>query len=131
MDEDICRKHVGEKPKDVVSCVGDCTGTGWVYGNWDEVKLFLFFFLTYLIDMNSVIMMVVVSVNVRQNAEMHQIFPYQPTIVYLILFSILNDVLKHLVINHDGILLHGLMYVLNILLLIIQSCSFFSSVIAH
>ncbi len=81
--------------------------------------------------MNSVIMMVVVFVNVRQNAEMHQIFPYHPTIVYPILFSILNDVLKHLVINHDGILLHGLMYVLNILLLIIQSCSFFSSVIAH
>ncbi|CAF4031404.1 unnamed protein product, partial [Rotaria magnacalcarata] len=36
MDEDICRKHVGEKPKDVVSCVGDCTGTGWVYGQWGE-----------------------------------------------------------------------------------------------
>ncbi len=51
MDEDICRKYVGEKPKDVVSCVGDCTGTGWVYGNWDEVKYFLFFhFLTYSID---------------------------------------------------------------------------------
>ncbi len=37
MDEDICRRYVGEKPKDVVSCVGDCTGTGWVYGNWDKV----------------------------------------------------------------------------------------------
>ncbi|CAF3531154.1 unnamed protein product [Rotaria sp. Silwood1] len=36
MDEDICRRYVGEKPKDVVSCVGDCTGTGWVYGNWGE-----------------------------------------------------------------------------------------------
>jgi hypothetical protein len=37
MDEDVCRKYVGEKPKDVVSCVGDCTGTGWVYGSWGEV----------------------------------------------------------------------------------------------
>jgi hypothetical protein len=37
MDEDICRKYVGEKLKAVVSCVGDCTGTGWVYGNWSEV----------------------------------------------------------------------------------------------
>ncbi|CAF3570110.1 unnamed protein product [Adineta steineri] len=36
MDEDTCRKYVGEKPKDVVSCVGDCTGSGWVYGNWGE-----------------------------------------------------------------------------------------------
>jgi hypothetical protein len=52
MDEDICRKYVGEKPKDVVSCVGDCTGTGWVYGNWDEVKTFSvrFFLLIYSID---------------------------------------------------------------------------------
>ena len=38
MDENVCRKYVGEKPKDVVSCVGDCTGTGWVYGNWGEVS---------------------------------------------------------------------------------------------
>jgi len=38
MTEDVCRRDVGEKPKDVVPCVGDCTGTGWVYGNWDEVK---------------------------------------------------------------------------------------------
>lgn len=40
MNEDICRKYVGEKPKDVVSCVGDCTGTGWVYGKWGEVLIF-------------------------------------------------------------------------------------------
>lgn len=39
MPEDVCRRDVGEKPKDVVPCVGDCTGTGWVYRNWDEVTL--------------------------------------------------------------------------------------------
>jgi hypothetical protein len=37
IDEDICRKYVGEKPKDIVPCIGDCTGIGWVYGNWSEV----------------------------------------------------------------------------------------------
>jgi hypothetical protein len=37
IDEDICRKYVGEKPKNIVSCIGDCTGTGWAYGDWDEV----------------------------------------------------------------------------------------------
>jgi len=36
MDETMCRKYVGEKPKDVVECVGDCTGTGWIHGNWGE-----------------------------------------------------------------------------------------------
>jgi hypothetical protein len=41
MDEHVCRQHVGEKPKDIVSCVGDCTGTGWVYGNWGEVSQLL------------------------------------------------------------------------------------------
>ena len=40
MSGDICRKYVGEKPKDVVSCVGDCTGTGWVYEDWGEVYSF-------------------------------------------------------------------------------------------
>ena len=38
MDENTCRRYVGEKPKDVVECVGDCTGTGWVHGNWGEVS---------------------------------------------------------------------------------------------
>jgi len=47
IDEDICRKYVGEKPKDVVPCAGDCTGTGWVYGNWDEVKFFFLFLLFF------------------------------------------------------------------------------------
>jgi hypothetical protein len=41
VDEDICRRYMGEKPKDVVSCVGDCTGTGWVYGNWGEVYIYI------------------------------------------------------------------------------------------
>ncbi|CAM4935066.1 unnamed protein product [Rotaria socialis] len=36
MDESICRKYVGEKPKDIVPCVGDCTRIGWAYGNWSE-----------------------------------------------------------------------------------------------
>ncbi|CAF4844440.1 unnamed protein product [Rotaria sp. Silwood1] len=36
IDEDICRKYIGEKPKDIISCIGDCTGTGWVYGNWSN-----------------------------------------------------------------------------------------------
>ncbi|CAF1629492.1 unnamed protein product, partial [Adineta ricciae] len=36
LDENVCRRYVGEKPADVVSCVGDCTGTGWVYGSWGE-----------------------------------------------------------------------------------------------
>ncbi|CAF3129881.1 unnamed protein product [Rotaria sp. Silwood2] len=36
IDEDICRKYIGEKPKDIISCFGDCTGTGWVYGNWSD-----------------------------------------------------------------------------------------------
>ena len=39
LDENVCRRYVGEKPADVVSCVGDCTGTGWVYGSWGEVCL--------------------------------------------------------------------------------------------
>ena len=42
---------------------------------------------------------------------MHRIYLHHRIIVYLILFSMLNDVPKHLVINHDGILLLGLMYV--------------------
>jgi hypothetical protein len=42
MDEEICRKYVGEKLKDVVSCVEDCTGTGWVYESWGKYILFLF-----------------------------------------------------------------------------------------
>ncbi|CAF3497325.1 unnamed protein product [Rotaria sp. Silwood1] len=36
IDEDICRKYIGEKPKDIISCIGDCTDTGWVYGNWSN-----------------------------------------------------------------------------------------------
>ncbi|CAF4182472.1 unnamed protein product, partial [Rotaria magnacalcarata] len=36
IDENICRKYVGEKPNDIVPCVGDCTRIGWVYGNWSE-----------------------------------------------------------------------------------------------
>jgi hypothetical protein len=67
--------------------------------------------------MNSVVMMVVVYVNVQQNVEMHRIYQHHHIIVYQILFLILNDVLNHHVINHDGILLHGLMYVFKILLL--------------
>ena len=38
VDEQLCRKFVGEKPKDVVSCVGDCTGIGWVHGEWNQVN---------------------------------------------------------------------------------------------
>ncbi len=42
IDEEICRKYVGEKPENSVPCVGDCTGTGWVYGEWSEVNCFFF-----------------------------------------------------------------------------------------
>ena len=42
MSEDVCRRYVGEKPKDVVSCVGNCNGTGWVYGNWGIVCTLFF-----------------------------------------------------------------------------------------
>lgn len=44
LDEDVCRQHVGEKPPDIISCIGDCSGTGWVYGNWSEVCLIHFSF---------------------------------------------------------------------------------------
>jgi hypothetical protein len=37
MGEEVCRQYVGEKPKDVVPCIGDCSGTGWAYGDWSEV----------------------------------------------------------------------------------------------
>jgi hypothetical protein len=37
IDEDVCRKYIGEKSKDFLPCVGDCAGIGWVYGNWSEV----------------------------------------------------------------------------------------------
>jgi hypothetical protein len=37
IDEDVCRKYVGEKPTDVVACIGDCTAIGWVYGDWGKV----------------------------------------------------------------------------------------------
>lgn len=40
IDEEICRKYVGEKPENNVPCVADCTGTGWVYGEWSEVSSF-------------------------------------------------------------------------------------------
>lgn len=40
IDEDICKKYVGDKPKDILPCIGDCTGTGWVYGNWSEVHIY-------------------------------------------------------------------------------------------
>ena len=41
IEDDVCRKFVGEKPKEIVSCVGDCKGIGWVYGNWSEVCICL------------------------------------------------------------------------------------------
>lgn len=50
VDEDICRRYVGEKPKDVVSCVGDCTGTGWVYGNWGEVYIYILLFVLFYLN---------------------------------------------------------------------------------
>lgn len=54
-----------------------------------------------------------VFVNGQPNVTMHRIYQHYVIIVYLILFSMSNGVLKHLVINHDGIILLGLMYVLN------------------
>jgi len=36
VDEKICRKYFGKKPKRIVSCEGDCRGIGWVYGAWSE-----------------------------------------------------------------------------------------------
>ena len=39
VDEEICRKYLGEKPQSIVPCMGDCTGTGWMYGKWSEVCL--------------------------------------------------------------------------------------------
>lgn len=130
MDEDICRRYVGERPKDVVSCIGDCTGTGWVYGNWDEVNLqsFFYFLFNMLIDRFSVITIMVVFVNDQLNVAMHRIYRQYPIIVHRSLFSTLNGVLKHLVINHDGILLLGLMYVYNRFSLLTRS-PFFHSVI--
>jgi hypothetical protein len=111
MDEDICRKYVGEKPKDVVSCVGDCSGTGWVYGNWGEVCFDFFVIFYHHMGVYSVIMMVVVYVNVQLNVEMQVIYQHHHIIVFRILYLILNDVRRQLVINHDGTLPHGLMYV--------------------
>lgn len=120
MDEDICRKHVGEKPKDVVSCVGDCTGTGWVYGNWGEVSQNISYNNyenTFINNSSAVLMVVVVCVNVQLNVIIHRICQHHPIIVYQILFLILNVVLNQRVINHIGIILHGRMYVFIILLL--------------
>lgn len=110
MDEDVCRRYVGERPKDVVSCIGDCTGIGWVYGNWEAVSL-LYFLFQDGIDRFSVTMKTVAFVNDQLNVATHRIYQHYRIIVYLILFSMLNGVPKHLVINHDGILLLGLMYV--------------------
>jgi hypothetical protein len=39
IDENICQRYVGEKPKDVVPCFGNCNGTGWVHGEWDQVEI--------------------------------------------------------------------------------------------
>ena len=50
MNDNICLKYVGEKPKDVVSCVGDCTGTGWVYGNWGDVCIHAFLVPCYFLE---------------------------------------------------------------------------------
>ena len=72
----MCRKYVGEKPKDVVECVGDCTGTGWIHGSWGEVSSnrFLFDILLYIVAFVSVIMRVaVVFENVSPNVETHQV----------------------------------------------------------
>lgn len=40
IDDEICRRYVGEKPEIILSCVGDCQGIGWVYGEWSEVCVF-------------------------------------------------------------------------------------------
>ncbi|UJR08429.1 hypothetical protein I4U23_012699 [Adineta vaga] len=34
IDEEVCRKYVGEKPKEIVACIGNCNEIGWVYGDW-------------------------------------------------------------------------------------------------
>ncbi|CAF0857222.1 unnamed protein product [Adineta ricciae] len=36
MDDEVCRKYVGEKPKEIVACMGNCDELGWVYGDWSE-----------------------------------------------------------------------------------------------
>ena len=77
------------------------------------VKYVLTFFeiFYYHMDVYSVFMMVVVYVNVQRNVEMQVTYQYHHIIVFRILFLILNDVRRQLVIKHDGILPHGLMYV--------------------
>ena len=39
IDEEICRRYLGEKPKGIIPCFGNCTGTGWMYGKWSEVSV--------------------------------------------------------------------------------------------
>jgi len=96
IDEDICRKYVGEKPKDIVPCIGDCTGIGWVYGNWSEVCILFNFFRDWIVIfyIRSVIMMEIVYVNVQSTVETHRIYQYHLIIVIPNLNLILNDVLN-------------------------------------
>lgn len=39
MDEEICRRYLGDRPKEIQPCIGNCTGMGWMYGKWSEVCL--------------------------------------------------------------------------------------------